>query len=115
MVPEEGYAEGCTPAEKGGGGLEGETDFEGELDSVELGASSAGGVISTDDTNLEADKEDYKELENLVVLEEVVLEEPFSFFKEPRVLARLGDTIILEQSVNQIVEDSLTDLIPSYK
>jgi hypothetical protein len=95
--------------------LEGETVFVGVLDSVELGASSSGGGILICDTNLEAVKEDTKESKNLDVLEVAVLEEPFSFFKEPGVSVGLGDSVTIEQFVNQIVEDSLTDLIPSYK
>jgi hypothetical protein len=46
---------------------------------------------------------------------ETVLDEPFTLFKEPGVSARLGNSIFLEQVFNQIVEESLTDLIPYYK
>jgi len=85
------------------------------LDFVELEALTAGGCYFTDDIILEVGKEDTKESESPIILEEAVLDEPFTLFKEHGVSAGIGNSLFLEQVVNQIVKESLTDLIPSYK
>jgi hypothetical protein len=68
------FAEDYTPAEKGGGRVEGVTVLEGDLDSVEIEASTSGGGYFTDDIILEVGTKDTKESENLVVLEEAFLD-----------------------------------------
>jgi hypothetical protein len=115
LILEEGYVEGRFPVDRGGVGLEEEAVSAGELESMELGASSSGGGDLICGTNLEAVKVDVKSQKNLGVIDVADLEEPFSFYKEPRFLVGIGDSITKEKFVNLIVEETLTDLIPSYK
>jgi hypothetical protein len=87
----------------------------GVLNPVDLEVLTTRGFLLAEENRLEIGNKFYVEVEYTYALVEINLDENIPSFIETRVLDRFGNSELLEQAVNKTMENSLIDLLPSYK